>query len=41
LKADYQKAWEEKEAYKRACEENDLSVEVKTVEEAAAAATES
>ena len=32
LKTDYQKAWEEKEAYKRACEENDFAVEFKNQE---------
>lgn len=41
LKADYQKAWDEKEAYKRACEENDFHVETKPREESAAPAPES
>jgi len=38
LKSDYQKAWEEKEAYKRACDDNGLSVDVKSREETATAA---
>jgi hypothetical protein len=40
LKADYQKAWEEKETYKRACDENGINVEVKAREESAATAAE-
>jgi bHLH factor len=41
LKADYQKAWEEKDAYKRACEENGLTVEIKTREGSPAPAPDS
>jgi thiol:disulfide interchange protein len=41
LKADYQKAWQEKEAYKNATEEAGLQVEIKPQEQAAAATAES
>ena len=41
LKTDYQKAWEEKEAYKNACEENGIAVEVKAREGSDAPAPES
>ncbi|KIV99915.1 uncharacterized protein PV09_08442 [Verruconis gallopava] len=41
LKADYQKAWEEKEAYRQACEEHNLTVEIKPREESTTTAPES
>jgi transcriptional regulator CBF1 len=41
LKTDYQRAWEEKEAYKKACEENGLTVEIEQHPESDAPAPES